>query len=286
MVLLKPPPASARIPLNSHSLFERQKHFASALLYPAMPMPPGLVGPDRQPSEKRFNVYRNNVVVGLVDALKAAFPAVLRIVGDEFFAAMARIYVSRHPPESPVMLDYGGTFPDFIEAFGPANSVPYLHDVARLERAWAEAYHAAEVSPIDHAVLATIDPDSLPHLRLTLHPSARVVRSCIPVVQIWQMNIDRGKPTGVDITIGGEDALVLRPHAEVEVRRLPVGAAAFIHAIAANHSMNEATTLALDDHADFDLAGALRDLFMIGAIVGLSQRASDYSHLRGIDESA
>ncbi|MBN3759459.1 DNA-binding domain-containing protein [Burkholderia sp. Ac-20365] len=268
------------------SLFERQKHFASALLDPGMRVPAGLVGPDLQPGEKRFNVYRNNVVTGLVDALKAAFPAVRRIVGDEFFAAMARIYAAHEPPESPVMLDYGETFSDFIAAFGPASSVPYLSDVARLERAWTQAYHAAEASAVDHALLARIEPDDLPHLRLTLHPSARVIRSRFPVVQIWSMNIDGGDTSAVDFTIGGEDALVLRPHAEVEIRTLPVGAAAFINAIAANQTMTEATTRALDENAGFDLTGTLRDLFAIDAITGLNPRASGSDQPGGIDESA
>ncbi|WP_239483010.1 DNA-binding domain-containing protein [Paraburkholderia sp. C35] len=270
----------------SHSLSERQRCFASALLDPTRPVPSGLIGPDQRTDDKRFNVYRNNVVAGLVNTLQAAFPAVHRIVGEEFFAAMARIYVALEPPKSPVMLDYGKTFPDFIERFEPARSVPYLRDVARLERAWAEAYHADEASPVSHALLVDMASHHLPHLRLTLHPSARVVQSCFPIVQIWQMNIDGGPPMGIDIAAGGEDALVLRAHAEVEVRTLPVGAAAFIRGLAVGNSMEGATTLALAVHAAFDLAGALRDLFSIGAIVGLKTRAADSAHLRGIDESA
>ena len=254
--------------LNDDRLRERQRNFAAALLDPDMPVPLGLVGPDRESSEKRFNVYRNNVVAGLVEALKAAYPAVCRIVGDEFFAAMTRVYVVLEPPRSPVMLDYGETFPDFIGKFESAKSVPYLSDVARLERAWVEAYHAAEAPPADPALLATIDSRSLPQMGCTLHPSARVVRSSFPAVQIWLMNIDGGAPAAIDISGGGENALVVRPIAEVEVRRLPVGAATFIISLAAGASVAEATTLAFDENPNFDLAGALRDLFAINAIVG------------------
>ncbi len=39
---------------------ERQREFAAALLDPARPTPPGVVGPDGDPSHKRFAVYRNN----------------------------------------------------------------------------------------------------------------------------------------------------------------------------------------------------------------------------------
>lgn len=258
-------------------LCERQRHFAAALLDPDRPVPPGLVGPDRQPSEKRFNVYRNNVVAGLVEALKAAFPAVCRIVGEEFFAAMARVYVALEPPRSPIMLDYGATFPDFIGTFEPANSVQYLPDVARIERAWVEAYHTAEATPADPALLATIDSRSLPHLIFTLHPSVRVVRSSFPVVQIWLMNIDGGEPRAVDIFSGGENALVVRPIAQVEVRKVPAGAATFILGLAAKASVADAATRARDENSDFDLARALQDLFAINAIAGWNVREDSRS---------
>jgi Putative DNA-binding domain len=263
--------------LNSDCLCDRQRNFAAALLNPDMPVPPGLLGPDLEPCEKRFNVYRNNVVAGLVEALKAAFPAVCRIVGDEFFAAMARIYVALEPPRSPIMLDYGETFPDFIGTFEPAKGVPYLCDVARLERAWVEAYHAAEAPPTDPAFFAAIDPRSMPLVSLTLHPSVRVVSSPFPIVRIWLMNIEGGVPEAVDILSEGEHALVARPVAEVEVRPAPASAAAFILGLATGASVADATTLALDEDSDFDLAGVLRDLFAIDAIVGSNMRcASDF----------
>ncbi|WP_042298343.1 HvfC/BufC N-terminal domain-containing protein, partial [Paraburkholderia bannensis] len=102
------------------------------MLDPTLAVPEGLVGPDALPSARRFGVYRNSVVRGLVEALRAAFPVVCRLVGDEFFTAMAHAYAVFEPPQTPVMLAYGATFPDFIATFEPALSVPYLSDVARL----------------------------------------------------------------------------------------------------------------------------------------------------------
>ncbi len=163
-------------------LAERQRGFAAALLDPGLPMPDGLVGPDGEPGPKRFAVYRNNVVAGLTETLKDAFPAVHRIVGTDFFRAMARAYVLVEPPRSPIMLDYGAGFPDFIRQFDPAAGLPYLADVARIERAWTEAYHAPEASPIDPGVFMAIAPDQLPSVRLALHPSLRILRSQFPAL--------------------------------------------------------------------------------------------------------
>ena len=101
-------------------LAERQGGFAAAVLDAGAPIPPGLVGPDGKPSARRFAVYRNNVIVGLSESMKITFPAVARIVGEEFFLAMARAYVVADPPRSPMLLEYGDGFPDFVERFPPA----------------------------------------------------------------------------------------------------------------------------------------------------------------------
>jgi hypothetical protein len=251
-------------------LAERQRDFAAALLDPDRAPPPGLVGPDREVSARRFAIYRNNVVVGLIDALKAAFPAVRRIVGDEFFRAMARTYVAAEPPRSPIVFEYGAGFADFIGAFEPAASLPYLCDVARVERAWTESYHAAEAPPLDPSALGSIAPERLPGARLLLHPSARVVRSRFPALTIWRMNVDDGVPAPVDLAQRGEDALVARPKAEVEVRRLPAGGVVFIRALAEGLPLLAAADAAITADGDFNLTDNLAGLIQAGVLVGWS----------------
>ena len=253
-------------------LAERQRDFSAALLDPALPVPSGLVGPDGEPSARRFAVYRNNVVAGLMEALKAAFPAVCRIVGDEFFRAMARRHVLSKPPASPVLLDYGAGFPDFVAGFEPAATLPYLPGVARIERAWTEAYHAPEALPLQASDFAVIDADRLAEIHLALHPSLRIVRSCLPALTIWRMNVADGVPGPVDLAAGGEDTLVVRPAAEVEVRSMPPGGAAFVTLLADGKSLAKATTAALTADPRFDLSGNLAGLIGAGVFVGYSFR--------------
>jgi Putative DNA-binding domain len=249
-------------------LAERQRDFAAALLDPGLPMPDGLIGPDGEPGPKRFAVYRNNVVVGLTETLKDAFPAVHRIVGAEFFRAMARAYVMIDPPRSPILLDYGAGFPDFIGLFEPAAGLPYLADVARIERAWTEAYHAPEASPIDPRAFTAIASDQLPAIHLLLHPSLRIVRSQFPALTIWQMNVAGGVPAPVDLGAGGEDVLVVRPSADVEVRSIPEGSPEFIQALADGRPVLGALEAALIANSHFDLSANLSDLLRAGALVG------------------
>lgn len=252
-------------------LAQLQAAFANAILDPGMAVPSGLTGPDGRPGARRFAVYRNNVVAGLIETLKAAFPVTCRLVGDEFFAAMARVYVAGEPPRSPIMLDYGAGFSEFIEQFEPAAALPYLRDIARLERSWVEAYHAAEAIPLPPSALARVPPVELPSMRLLLHPSVRIVRSIFPIVAIWQINVDACGTREVNLADGGEDALVTRPDAEVEVRALPVGAAAFIDALLAGSPIVDAMKRGLSVGPCFDLACALTGLFEARAIIGFDR---------------
>lgn len=248
-------------------LAERQTEFAAALLDPTLPAPPGLIGPDGEDSPRRFAVYRNNVSVALIDALRANFPATCRIVGEEFFRVMARAYALSEPPPSPVLLDYGASFPDFIARFEPVGSLPYLADVARIERAWTEAYHAPEAGSLNPAVLSNVPHDQADHLCFRVHPSVRIVRSRLPALTIWRMNVDDGVPAPVDLDSGGEDTLAVRPEADVEVRSIPPGGAEFIMALAEGQMLVEAAMAALRAARCFDLTANLTALLSAGVFV-------------------
>ncbi|MBV8626758.1 MAG: putative DNA-binding domain-containing protein, partial [Paraburkholderia sp.] len=162
--------------------------FAPGLTNPELATPEGVVSALGKGVVKRYDVYRNNVTVSLIDALAAIYPAVQRITGVEFFRAMARFHVRATPPASPLLFEYGRDFPSFIETYEYAREMPWLADTARIERAWLDAYHAADATPLAAEAFAGIDPDSLARVRFVSHPAARVVRSRYPAVSIFAMN--------------------------------------------------------------------------------------------------
>jgi Putative DNA-binding domain len=241
--------------------------FAAALLDPGLPVPHGIVSDNAAGVNRRFAVHRNNAVAGLVEALEARFPAVAKIVGKEFFVAMARAYVQERPPRSPLLAAYGDEFADFIGAFEPAHELPYLADVARTEAARTRAYHAADAAPLGAGELAQLDAKALSGLRVDLHPSLQIVRSAHPVVTIWAMNSGAQKLKPIEAW-NAEDALIVRPYLDVEVRLLPPGCAAFLHALAEGRSVGAAADAALVDNAAFDLTGSLAALIGWGLASG------------------
>jgi Putative DNA-binding domain len=247
---------------------ELQREFAGAVLDPGAAVPAPLARKAGVSPSRRFGVYRNNVYASLIDVLAGRFPVVARLVGDEFFRAMARAYVGREPPRAAVLIRYGVSFPDFIADFAPAASVPYLADMASLEWAWHAAYHAPDAVPLPLAQLAGAI-DHAEDAVLTLHPSLSVVRSPYPIVSIFELNTQAGDvpPTRLE---GGEDALVARPRLDVELRRLPQGGASFILALKEKKTLGRAAAVALEDVPSFELEANLAGLIASGAIVAVT----------------
>lgn len=238
---------------------------ARALDDPSRP-PPGAIGAAQA---RRFDVHRNNAAVGMVEALRASFPVVERLVGAEFFAALARAYIAAAPPDSPVLFRYGGGFGAFIDGFPPARPVPYLGDVARLEWLRLAAYHAADADPIGLAALAALPPRDLERARLAMHPSLGLLGSRWPVVSILAASAGEGDPAAVDLA-RGEDAAVIRPALAVETRLLPGGAHDFLAALAAGRPLGAAAGAAAAAHPGFELAEHLEVVFSMGAVVGIA----------------
>jgi hypothetical protein len=250
------------------SLFELS--FAQALLDPKAPVPEGVMAPDGRSAARRFAVHRNNVVSGLVKALEGRFPAVVKIVGREFFAAMARAFVVERPPCSPLLARFGDTFADFIAAFEPAGELPYLPDVARLEAARTRAYHAADVTPVGAKELAALGIQVAGGLRFALHPSLEIVRSEHPIVTIWEMNCGERALEPIEAW-HPEDALIVRPYLDVEVRLLPPGGASFLRALAAGRTLGEAAEATLAECPQFDLTANLAGLVGWGLVGGVAE---------------
>ncbi len=171
-----------------------QTQFQAGLLDADVPAPDGVINPDGSQATKRYDVYRNNVAVSLTDALGAAFPVIKKLVGDRFFRAMAGVYVRKHPPNSPLMMFYGTAFPQFLRRFPPTKSLAYLPDVALVEIAMRNAYHAADAAPIDANILATLAPDQLMSARFSFAPATTLLRADYPIHSIYRANTVSGAP--------------------------------------------------------------------------------------------
>lgn len=241
-----------------------QSDFAAALLNPQAPVPPGIIGPDGQDAPKRFSVYRNNVALSLTRALEASFPTVRKLVGEAFFAALAGEFLRTHPPRSRILMLYGAEMPEFLQRFQPVADLGYLPDVARLDHAMRESYHAADSAPLPEAEFQRLVGADIAALRLRLAPSVRLVRSRWPVVSIWAANHEGG-PAPLAVA---EDALIVRPQFDPRPLVLPSGGGAFVAGLMEGQPLGECLELA---GPELDLAAVLGLLISGQAITGVSE---------------
>lgn len=260
------------------SIAKSQAAFAAALLNPELPAPYDIARPglDRNVSAqtKRFDVYRNNVFATAVDALAESFPAVERLVGEDFFRAVARAYIEFSPPKSPILAQIGATFGTFLDDFPPAAGVPYVGDIARLEYARIEAFHAADCTSIQISTLVDIDPEFVGQTTLTPHSSLSLIRSKFPVGSLWAASIDALNPSDVDMS-EGQDVLVLRPELDVESIVLPPGGGAFLAALLDGQPIEVAAEVGAAESTIFDLSSHLAGAFTAGAFIAASANTGD-----------
>ncbi|MDX1486810.1 MAG: DNA-binding domain-containing protein [Acidiferrobacterales bacterium] len=222
--------------------------------------------------ERRLQVYRNNMSTSLTEALRAIYPVVQRLVGEEFFRHAARHYIRRHPSRSGNLHDSGDKFPLFLAAFPAARELCYLADIARLEWAYHEVFHAAGAQPLDLTRLATIPPEHHEKLRFHLHPASRLVRSPYPILRIWEVNQeDYDGKQHVDLDDGGANVLVIRRGLDIALESYGDGEFALLEAFQRKQRFADACRQALTLDPNIDLSTFFQQLMFNGTLVEVSQ---------------
>jgi Putative DNA-binding domain len=241
------------------SLLELQRAFRSAVIFGDMEAIAPWLMAGRLPDSERLAIYRNNTQANLRNALRSDYPVIERLTGREFFDHVANAYLAATPSRSGDVGEFGADFPQFLAAFPAAASLPYLADVARLERAWCDVFLAADVAAGEFSGLAAIPPERLGGLRFSANPAMRLVSSPYPVLSIWKVN--QPGCTGDDsvrLDAGAEHVLLRRRGAAVELHPVGLAEYAWLEAMVAGSSLAEAVDAAFNLQQDFDLPANLR----------------------------
>lgn len=220
-------------------------------------------------AQSGFNVYRNTVLKGCIDALCDNFPAVERLVGREWLAAVAALYARQTPPSDARLVFYGEGFADFLEAFEPARQLPYLADVARLDRLWLEAFTAEQEPTLAFSELTGMTATDLARCRLRPRSTVRWRWFAgQPIYSLWRYNRE-ALPWPENIPWHGEGALLVGSAEGVAWQPLELGACAFLDACAAGHDLDRASALALQAQPDLDFTALLGRLLAAAAFAPL-----------------
>ncbi len=244
------------------ALPDLQTEFASFLAGGRVESMAAMVAGDSIGAEARLRIYRHHVRHSLTTALAATFPTVQALVGESFFAGMARSFIEANMPEQPVLSEYGAGVAGFIADFEPARGLPYLADMARLDWAMNLAFHAEPGLALDAAALAAVPPEQLPSLRLRLVRGATLIRSAFPLDRIWRASQADALDEKVDLALGGT-ALLVQGAGFVTLRP---GEAVFLAKLEGAGTLEQAAQAAIAADSGFDLSTCFAQLLGMSAI--------------------
>ena len=204
-------------------------------------------------------IYRRAILGTLVRALGNIYPVSRRLLGQQFFDAMARVYARETPSRSPDLARYGEDFFRFIANFEPAAELPYLPDVAKLEWHWHRAFHAADEADIDFATLSEVAETDMSRIVFRLPVSASLLASDYPVHRIWQVNQDDWKADQcVDLDQGGVRLIIWRRDHDMRIDEVDERSWWLLNAIGEGISLGELSASADADDLDSLLPGCVQ----------------------------
>lgn len=221
------------------------------------------------PADALIAIYRHNTFANLTGALADVYPVAQRIVGADFFRQMAGEYIERYPSASGDIQQYGSSFANFVSSYVPVKKLPYLTDVAALEWAYHEAFHAAVPPPsIMHIKLAEIPMNKANQVRFRLHPACRLVRSDYPISHIWRANQAEFKQNDlIDLNEGDAYLLLRRPKFDVEIADVSAADFACLSTLYNGEILERAVENASAIDPNFDLTRLLRTALEHASIV-------------------
>jgi hypothetical protein len=248
------------------TLHELQASFGAALIA-GDPAAAEFVTADGIAPDARLNIYRNTYLANLIGALRISYPAVRKLVGDEFFEGMARAYIDVHPAQSAYLNGYGAELGDFIATFPPAASLAYLADVARVEWAVNAALNAQDAPALDPAKLQSLPPDADPCF--VAHPSVSLVACVYPADEIWRAAIEEDDAAlgAIDLAHGRVFLVINRGPNGVVIARLTEDEWCFARNLFAGEPFSRALAA-----ASTDMSSALAAHLVAGRISDVQER--------------
>jgi hypothetical protein len=219
----------------------------------------------------RLKVYRNNIRICLTESLKKIYPTIQKLVGEECFSGLAHKYIAEHPSTTSSLHLFGGYFSDFLSTFPPAQTLPYLPEVAHLEWAIHQVFYEKDSSAFDLSKLGEISEEKYGYLKFQLHPACRLIEFQYPIVDVWKLcQSDDNKAETVSLDSGGEKILVVRRQLEVVVEKLSDGEFALLSSFSRGINFEEACEFALQTNPDFNVEDCLQEHLLSGTITNFS----------------
>jgi len=221
---------------------------------------------------RRLLVYRNSSLKSCTQALIANFPISCVLLTQDVFLPLARAFVLQCRPVNAGLAWYGQDFADWLANNQISQSYPWLHDLAKLERAWLNCVLAVDAEPITPAQLMSKADAGIPleTLHLGLHPSVQLLQVEHDIWPVWLAAREQPQQVlNVNVQAACLCLLLWRDHAfNIRCQRVYPAEYAFLNALLQhNTSLELAYSAAARVDKDLDLSHSFAFLLGSGLLV-------------------
>lgn len=198
-----------------------------------------------------LKAHANTISHARIRALEETFPLTRQHLGDAAFNKLARDFVETNVVRASDINRIGLGFPDYL-------SDAATRELAQIEWAWLESYHAAEAGPLTLGDLAALDEAALLALAVAPHPSVRTVNISVPIASALQ-ELAGQQPAAI---------LCVRPDAEVRLVPLDtVQLAVFAASARKSASLGNLLAIAIEQASEQAPLEPILQLIGAGALV-------------------
>lgn len=209
-------------------------------------------------------VYRNGFLRSCVEAMRASYPVVDVLVGEDYFAMLAVGYVELHPPAKSTFIGYGERFPMYLKNRLDEHQLPYLFEFALLDRAWMTAYFAADSMLLDEDQLERwqMDGNDISALCCELPVSAELLTFSYDISSLWLSLKSGAKPREkTRVNKGGQRLLIWRDKTDqINIRVVNPAEYSFLDSLLGGSTLLAAATSAIQSQADFPVLDFFSEL--------------------------
>lgn len=171
--------------------------------------------------EKLFEIYRNNLIKTLINALKLTYPIIYSHLGDKKFNQYALEFIKNNPSKSNNLDDYGQKFLHDKDEF--------LNNLSQFEWLKHLSYFAKDGEIFDVAITKKLDPEKLFNISPKLNDSCYIYQSHYDFFS-KDANQERKKTVNY---------LIYRNYSNIEAKMISKNAYIFLSAIKNNMTLFE-----------------------------------------------
>ena len=212
-------------------------------------------------------VYQSNGHMLAERALRAVYPVLAQMLGEDSFADLARALWHALPPQRGDIAEWGEAMAEFIGASAQLQDVPYLPDVARAEWALHRCASAPDREPT-LATLALLTTENPQTLTLELAPGALALSSDWPLASLLLTHL-QGSPSLAELALQlqdrtAQDLVLWRVGYQPRLRQAQPGELTFLHALQGGTALEPA----LDAAKQLDFLQWLTLAVQTGLVLG------------------